>query len=420
MKIVEVKAKIIFDSVGRETLEAELNGGGFFSKASVPVGKSRGKHEVFYSKPEKALKKLEEIKKKILTASAEGRVENQRQFDEFLILLDGTKNKENLGGNLMLALSLAFARLKAKSERREPFEYISEELRAAGCGLRVNNLPRPIFNVINGGAHAKNNLDFQEFQVIPQVKDFGIALGLGKEFYEKLRRLLAEKFGRENVSLGNEAGFSAPFKNNEEAIEILAELIAKYHYPMKIGLDAAASQFYKKTNNKSGIMNHGVYAVDGKAYLTEELKNFYLNLIEVYDIISIEDPFHEEDFDLFAAFATELCGTNADQCGKLVITDDLTTTNLERLKTAVEKKAGNAILIKPNQIGTLTETLEVVDFAYQNKWQAVASHRSGETMDDFIADLAVGIGAWGIKAGAPAAPERMAKYERLLEISTLS
>lgn len=439
MKIAEVKAKIIFDSVGRETLEAEFSGGGFFSRASVPVGKSRGKHEVFYSEPGKALKKLEEIKEKILTASAEGRVENQRQFDELLILLDGAANKENLGGNLILVLSLAFARLKANSEKKELFEYIIEELRTADCELRTNNLPRPIFNVINGGAHAKNNLDFQEFQVIPQVKDFGIALGLGKEFYEKLGRLLAEKFGRENVSLGNEAGFSAPFKNNEEAIEILAELIIKYHYPLKIGLDAAASQFYQN--------NH--YLVDGKRYSAEELKNFYLKLIETYDILSVEDPFHEEDFDSFASLATELCacppktssffcevgrgtdpeatqrssdatGYGTDRHEKLVITDDLTTTNPERLKTAVEKKAGNAILIKPNQIGTLTETLGVVNFAYQNKWQTVASHRSGETMDDFIADLAVGIGAWGIKAGAPAAPERMAKYERLMEISNLS
>lgn len=412
MKIAEVKAKIIFDSVGRETLETELKGGGFFSKASVPVGKSRGKREVFYSEPGKALKKLEEIKEKVLTASAEGRIENQRQFDELLVLLDGTKNKENLGGNLILTLSLAFARLKAKSEEKELYEYISNQSRIGFANIRegLGKVPTPIFNVINGGAHAKNHLDFQEFQMIPQVKDFGIALGLGKEFYEKLGRLLAEKFGKENVSLGDEAGFSAPFKNNEEAIEILAELIAKHHYPMRIGLDAAASQLYQN--------NH--YLVDGKRYSAEELKNFYLTLIEVYDIMSIEDPFHEEDFDSFASLTAELCGTNADQCGKLVITDDLTTTNTERLKTAVEKKAGNAILIKPNQIGTLTETLEVVNFAYQNKWQAVASHRSGETMDDFIADLAVGIDAWGIKAGAPAAPERMAKYERLLEISNLS
>lgn len=412
MKIAEVKAKIIPDSVGRETIEAELSGGGFFSQASVPVGKSRGKHEIFYSEPEKAVKKLEEIKEKILTASAEGRIENQEKFDNFLIELDGTPNKQNLGGNLILALSLAFARLKAKSERKELFKYISEELRITDYGLRTTETPYPIFNVINGGAHAANpesKLNFQEFQVIPQVKDFGIALGLGREFYEKLGRLLAEKFGKANVSMGDEAGFSAPFKNNEEAIEILAELIARYNYPLRIGLDAAASQFYNGADDR--------YLMDGKRYSTEELKEFYLKLIEAYDILSLEDPFHEEDFDSFASLTTELCKTNADQCGKLIIADDLTTTNFERLKIAAEKKAGNAILIKPNQIGTLTETLGVVNLAYQNKWQAVVSHRSGETTDDFIADLAVGINAWGIKAGAPARPERMAKYERLLEIS---
>jgi len=245
--------------------------------------------------------------------------------------------------------------------------------------------------------------------VIPSVEDFGIALSIGREFYNKLQRFLWEKFGKENVSLGDEAGFSALFKNNEEAIEILAELVAKYKYPLRIGLDTAATQFY----------TDGFYSIDGKKYSADELNEYYLKLIETYNILSIEDPFYEESFDSFASLTAELRGPDADLRGRLVIADDLTTTNPERLKTAINKKSGNAILIKLNQIGTLTETLNVIKTAYENKWQAVVSHRSGETMDDFIADLAVAVGAWGIKSGAPAAPERLVKYERILKISTI-
>jgi enolase len=394
MKISEVNLKIIQDSRGGDTLEAELKSEDFSAVASVPSGKSTGTHEAFVLEPKKAIQKFGEIKNEI----AGKEFELQEEFDNFLIKLDGTPNKQNFGGNLILTLSLAFARLKAKSENKELFQYIAQIQRLKSKTLNL----KPVFNVINGGAHATNKeskLDFQEFQVIPRVDDFNIAFSVGKIFYRKLGDYLRGKFGEENVVLGDEAGYSAPFKNNEEAIEILAEIIAKNKYPLRIGLDVAATQFYK--NN--------CYAVGGEKYSAENLKDMYLRLIKVYDILSIEDPFCEESFDDFAELAR--------QCQSvLVITDDLTTTNLERLKTAVEKKSGNAILIKLNQIGTLTETLNVVKMAYENNWQAVVSHRSGETIDDFIADLAVGIGAWGIKAGAPAKPERLAKYNRILEI----
>ncbi len=226
-------------------------------------------------------------------------------------------------------------------------------------------------------------------------------MGLGQEFYRKLKEFLEKKFGKENISLGDEAGFSGSFKNNEEAIEVLAELIVKYNYPLRIGLDAAATQFYKENN----------YIVDEKSYSAEELKDFYLKVIESYKILSIEDPFYEDAFDDFSILSRVIVPK-----GVKIITDDLTTTNPERVKIAIEKKSGNTILIKPNQIGTLTETIKVVKLAYENNWQAVVSHRSGETMDDFIADLAVGVNAWGLKAGAPAVPERLIKYERILKI----
>ena len=420
MKLFGANLKIILDSRGQDTLEAELKSDDFSAIASVPAGKSTGAHEAFVLEPKKALEKFEEIKNKILKKD----FQSQKEFDNFLISLDGTENKSNLGGNLILALSLAFARLKAKSENLELFEYISK---LQNLKPKTRHL-KPIFNVINGGAHAQNKLEFQEFQVIPMVDDFGIALSIGKEFYRKLQEFLENKFDKENVILGDEAGFSAPFKNNEEAIGILADLIEKYKYPLRIGLDVAATQFYKN-NQKSVISNQGIYKIDNKEYSTEELKDYYLKLIDAYNIISIEDPFHEEDFNSFTSLTTELRGLDTDLRGRLVITDDLTTTNPERLKTAIEKKSGNAILIKLNQIGTLTETLNVVEMAYEshtqnyvgdeNNWQAIVSHRSGETMDDFIADLSVAINAWGIKAGAPEKLERLAKYNRILEIQNI-
>lgn len=433
MKILEANIKIILDSRGKETLEAEIKSEKFFVSASAPSGESEGIHEAVVLEPKKALEKFKEIKNEILKKD----FNNQDEFDNFLISLDAAKNKQNLGANLILSLSLAFARLKAKDENLELFQYIGNIVNLSqipgknlnfGIQEKFKRAPAPIFNVINGGAHSgisqksalnrhqSTFLDFQEFQIIPEVKDFGMALGLGQEFYRKLKEFLEKKFSKENVCLGYEDGFSAPFENNEEAIEILAELIAKYNYPLKIGLDIAAAQFYKD----------GCYSVDNKKYSVEELKNLYLRLIEAYDILAIEDPFQEEAFDDFAKLNVQYnnkaqfidVNDNFEKPNfqKLIITDDLTTTNPERLKTAIDKKSGNAIIIKPDQIGSLTEVLKVIQMAYQNNWQAIISHRSHETLDNFIADLAIGVGAWGLKSGAPVKPERMNKYNRVLEI----
>ncbi len=400
MKIEEAGLKIIQDSRGKDTLESFLKSGDGIGFFSVPSGKSAGVHEVFVLDPTVAVEKFENIiKPEIINKE----FENQKEFDDFLRALDGTENKKNLGGNLILALSLGFARLKAKSEKKELFNYIHSITQLPD--YPITKSPKPIFNVINGGAHAKNNLDFQEFQAIPTINDFRVSLGVGQEFYFKLGTALAKRFGKENVSLGDEAGFSAPFKNNENAIEEMAELIKRYNYPLKIGLDAAASQFYRD----------GYYFLEGKKYFADELKEFYIRLISNYEILSIEDPFYEEDFSSFTSLTAALVGLKKHQ---LAITDDLTTTNPERLQRAIKEKAGNAILIKPNQIGTLTETLEVIEMAYKNNWRCIVSHRSGETNDDFIADLSVAIGAWGLKAGPPniSKKERMAKYERIIEI----
>jgi len=417
MRIIGASVKIISDSRGNETLEAGLRSDNFFASASIPAGKSTGTHEAFVLEPKKAIEKFEEIKSDILKKECR----TQEDFDKFLIALDGTGNKENLGGNLILSLSLAWAKLKAKENNQELFEYINKIFSDVFFGSATIKAPKPIFNVINGGAHAKNKLDFQEFQVISTTEDFNIAYSIGREYYRKLKKVLDYKFGEENITLGDEAGYSAPFKTNEEALEIMADLIAKNKYPLRIGLDVAASQYFRADE----------YIINKKSYSKQEIKEYYLKLIEAYDMLSIEDPFYEEDFDSFAELTKEIKKIDGaidfenlkgvhkiypKENSRLVITDDLTTTNSKRLKMAVDKNAGNAILVKLNQIGSLSETLGVVKMAYDNNWKVVVSHRSGETMDDFIADLAVGVGAWGLKSGAPGKPERLVKYERVLKI----
>lgn len=404
MNISDIQLKVIKDSRGADTLEARMVGDGFDVKASVPSGKSKGEHEIISVDPGVAVGAFAELKSEILSQS----FEHQRAFDKFLVEKDGTEKKSNIGGNVTLALSLSFARAMAQVEHKELFAYIGELIEKKG-----NNFPRPIFNVINGGAHVaipqewkdsvgrELRLDFQEFQVIPQMDDVGLGLSIGQRYYEKLKMFLIEKFGANRVLMGDEAGFYAPFSTNEEALSVLQEVISTYQHPLGIGLDTAATQFYQ----------NGTYHLSGVSFSPQELGKRYRELISAYEIVSVEDPFYEEDFDSFGALTRDMKEKDV-----LVITDDLTTTNPKWLSKAIEQKAGNAILIKPNQIGTLSETLDVVAMAHTNGWKTVVSHRSGETEDDFIADLAVGVGAWGLKSGAPATPWRMNKYERLLAI----
>ncbi|MCX6702321.1 MAG: phosphopyruvate hydratase [Candidatus Wolfebacteria bacterium] len=411
MRIDGISLKIIPDSRGEDTLSAIFNSGDISVSADVPSGKSRGSHEAFVLDPEEAVAKFESIKAKIISVST--RIENQKAFDDFLIALDGTPDKSNIGGNLILALSLAWARLKAKSGNRELYEYIRSIYNRP---VAAGHFPLPIMNVINGGAHSSNKLDFQEFQIIPQAFTF--------EKAAKLR----EKYGAENISLGDEAGFSAPFENNEETLDLLSFLIKENNSVLRLGLDMAASRYFRKNQNEN-IKNQNYYLLNKKEYSADELREYYLKLAKKYKFISLEDPFDEESFDDFAAFTARI---NADNISinqqyqhesaseVLIIADDLTTTNPERLKTAIEKKAGNAILVKPNQVGTLSETIGVCRMAADAGWKTVVSHRSGETEDDFIADLAYGVGAWGMKAGAPATQYRLAKYERLLKIASLA
>lgn len=404
MKIHDIAVKIIQDSRGQDTLEATLswdnNGQIMSASASAPSGKSTGAHEAFVLEPSKALTMLESIKQDVLSRE----FANQKEFDDFLIALDGTENKGRLGGNLILVLSLAFAHIKAQEEGKELFRYIRD---ISGLEIVGNRMVRyPIFNVINGGAHANNKLDFQEFQVIPMVEGFAEALQIGKEFYEKLGEAIRQKFGAENVTLGDEAGYSAPFTSNEEAIALMKSVIAAGNFPLRIGLDAAATSFFQD----------GGYMVDGSRISSQELLGMYYDLIYRYNILSLEDPFEEE---AFADFKTLYQRLNQGNLDTMLITDDLTTTNPKRFEHAIMEQVGNTILVKLNQIGSLTETLRVVRMAYSNNWKVIISHRSGETMDDFIADLAVAVGAWGLKSGAPGKAERLVKYERVIAIEAM-
>lgn len=404
MKIHDIVVNIIQDSRGQDTLEATLswdNGGQIMSaRASAPSGKSTGVHEAFVLEPSKAIMILETIKQDILARE----FANQKEFDDFLITLDGTENKGRLGGNLILVLSLAFARVKAQEEGKELFRYIRD---ISGLEIVGNRMVRyPIFNVINGGAHANNQLDFQEFQVIPMVEGFAEALRVGKDFYEKLGEAIRQKFGAENVTLGDEAGYSAPFTSNEEAIALMKSVIAANNFQLRIGLDVAASSFFQD----------GGYMVEGGRISSQELLGMYYDLIYRYNILSLEDPFEEEAFEDFKMLYQRLNQGNLDT---MLITDDLTTTNPNRFERAIREQVGNTILVKLNQIGSLSETLRVVRMAYSNNWKVIISHRSGETMDDFIGDLAVAVGAWGLKSGAPGKPERLVKYDRVIAIEEM-
>ncbi|MFA5172895.1 MAG: enolase C-terminal domain-like protein [Candidatus Paceibacterota bacterium] len=404
MIIKEAEIKIILDSRGQETIEAELESKkGKKAKSSVPSGKSRSAYEAFVLNPQIAKNIFEkEVRKKI----TEREFLYQDEFDNFLIKLDGTENKKRLGGNLILALSLAFARLKAEEEGLELFEYINKVYQ--GAMHRISpTLPRMIFNMINGGSHADNNLEIQEFQVIPQHETIEEGLKAARRFYGELEEELRKKFEAGEIKLGDEAGFSAPIRGNEQAIKILKETAREFAFREKISfdlsLDAAASSFYKKDTAK--------YRINREELSAKELEEYYEYLIHKYGIIALEDPFYEDAFGEFAIINKRK--------GIYIVADDLTSTNPHRVKMAVDAGAADAIIIKPNQAGSLSETIEAAKIAHEAGWQLIISHRSGETEDDFIADLAVGLSAWGIKSGAPETKYRLNKYFRLMEIEKI-
>jgi len=403
--IKKVKARQVFDSRGFPTVEAEvILADGSVGQSIVPSGASTGSYEAHELRDKSneylnkgVLRAVENINSEINNTVNGLSTFEQKKIDNLLIKLDGTNNKKRLGANAILAVSIANAKAAANSDKTSLFKYLG--------GNNKNKLPFPMLNIINGGAHANNSLQIQEFMIRPDG---------GKSFYDCLRmsflviqnlkdELKLKKF---NTNLGDEGGFAPSFKSDEIAIEYIIKAIKKAG--LKIGrdinicLDVAANELYVS----------GKYRIkeNNKLVTADELINYYKSLCNKYPIVSIEDPVFEDDWNIWKKLTREL--------GKKVqiVGDDLFVTNLKRLKKGVKELAANAILIKPNQIGTVTETLEVINFAKKNKFNTIISHRSGDSEDTFIADLAVATESSQIKTGSLARSERVSKYNRLLRI----
>ncbi len=404
-EIKEVRAREILDSRGTPTIEAVVVlEDGTRGVASVPSGASVGKYEAVERRDSDSpryngksvlgtARGVEEIISPILIGKS---VFSQAAIDRALCELDGTPTKARLGANATLAVSLASARAAAISAGAPLFQHLG--------GVDARRLPSPMFNVINGGAHAKNNIEIQEFMIVPTgLPALCEAVRAGAEIYHALAKILSKKGYATGV--GDEGGFAPNLKCDEEAIELLSEAIVQSGYStddVKIALDVASSEWADG--------NKYIMSKSGKAADAGELVDYYERLVGDYPIISIEDGLGEDDEEGFI-YLTERLGGRI-----MLVGDDLFVTNAERLKRGIAMRYANAILIKPNQIGTLTETLNVIDLAGRSGYKYIISHRSGETNDSFIADLAVATGAPFIKAGAPCRGERIAKYNRLTEI----
>jgi len=409
--IKTIKAQEILDSRGNPTVAVELITDFGIFQASVPSGASKGKYEAVELRDggeryqgRGVLKAVKNVNEKIGPKLKGKDVRNQKKIDQILIELDGTKNKSKLGANAILPVSMAVCRAGAKAKNIPLWQHLKNQYDINSTAVRsVLSLPTPCFNIINGGAHAGNELDIQEFMVVPQINTFKKALQQASEIYHTLREILIKDFGRLAINVGDEGGFAPPLYHTQEALNLIMKAIKESNYreKTKIGLDCAASQFFKKEN----------YKLDKTIFTGEGLLTFYQEIVKKYPILFIEDPFAEEDWQGWRKLKVK-----SEKLKVLIIGDDLLATNPMRMEMAKERNACNAAIVKPNQIGTVTETLEAAKLAKSFGWKIMVSHRSGETNDDFIADLAVGISADFIKSGAPARGERVAKYNRLLKI----
>jgi len=402
MNIKDIKAREVLDSRGNPTVEVDvILENGILGRAIVPSGASTGSREALELRDNeqryngkgvlKAVNNVNTvIREKLISMDAY----NQKLIDKTLIELDGTKNKSNLGANATLAVSMAVLKAASLSNNKPLYKYV-------GNGTI---LPVPMMNILNGGAHADNNLDFQEFMVIPNAYTFKERLRIGAEVFHTLKKVLKEK--GYNTNVGDEGGFAPNLSSNKEALDLIVEAIKQANYrpgvDVCIGLDVAASEFYED----------GLYNLKGenRKLTIDELINFYEELCSKYPIISIEDPVDENDWAGFVKITSKL-GNKVQLVG-----DDLFVTNIKYLDYAIKNKAGNAILIKLNQIGTVTEAIETINLAKQNKYRTIISHRSGETEDTTIADLAVGLNLCQIKTGSLSRTDRICKYNQLLRI----
>jgi enolase len=400
MKITNITGREVLDSRGNPTIEVEVVlENGVKESAIVPSGASTGEREALELRDgdsryngKGVLKAVDNVNNIIKKSLIGINVFEQQKIDDIMLKLDGTVNKNRLGANAILAVSLACLRAAAKSKEKELYQYVGNEY----------VLPIPMMNILNGGVHADNNLDFQEFMIVPLKDTFKESLRIATEVFHTLKNILKEK--KLSTGVGDEGGFAPNLKNNKEGLDFIVEAIKSAGYipgkDIAIALDIAASEFYKE----------GMYYLEGKTLSTKMLIKYYVELIEKYPIVSIEDPFDQNDWNGFSKF-TELVGNKIQ-----VVGDDLFVTNKKYLQEGIDKKAGNAILIKLNQVGTVTETLQTIELARKNGYRTIISHRSGETEDTSIADLAVGLALCQIKTGSLSRSERIAKYNRLLRI----
>lgn len=404
-KITKITAEEIKDSRGNPTIKVTVWVGDSSGSFSVPSGASAGIHEAHELRDEDG-KGIQNAIKKVNNVIAEALIGkdvfNQKEIDKIMIELDGTANKDNLGGNSMIGVSIACAKVAAKVSNQETYQY----LRTLAEIKPSRKVPYLFMNLLEGGKHTDSGLAFQEYHIVPETDNAKEAVDVGIAIQNTLKEIILKDLGEESAILGDEGGWAPKINDIRKPLLYLTEAIRQNNLQDKVrlSLDAAASSFFK----------NGMYKVDGKNISGEELMKIYEFLITEFSLFSIEDPFQEEDFENF----TRLCSSSFGEARKiLVVGDDLTVTNKFRLREAIEKGSINALIIKPNQIGTLSETLEVMKLARENNLELIVSHRGEETNDDFIADLAYAFGCFGLKAGAPLKAERMIKYKRLIEIA---
>ena len=401
-KIRNIHAREIIDSRGNPTVEVDVTlESGITATASVPSGASTGVHEALELRDNDSkryngkgvLQAVKNVNEKIFPKLKGMDALNQKLIDQTMIELDGTESKTNLGANAMLGVSLAVLKAGAKFKKEELYAYLGDK----------KILPRCMMNILNGGAHAENKLEFQEFMIIPSKEEYLDNLRMGAEVFHSLQKILKEK--GLSCGVGDEGGFAPSIDNTKEALDLIQEAIEKAGYKLGsdifIGLDVAASEFYKD----------GYYNLEGQKMTGDEMIDYYEDLISKYPIISIEDGLDQDDYIGWQKLTKRL-GDKLQLVG-----DDLFVTNKKLLQKGIELKMANAILLKLNQIGTVTETLETIKLAQENGYKTIISHRSGETEDNYIADFAVGLGLGQIKTGSMSRSERISKYNRLIRIN---
>lgn len=401
--IKNINAEIINDSRNVPTLSVSVTtDSGYVGVCMVPSGVSTGKYEAFELRDDNTSKRGVTKAQEIINTTINNEligfpVSNQREIDNLLLKLDGTSNKTNLGGNSMIGVSIAVAKVAAKSFGKEFYEYLQIQTEVTS----ETSCPKLYFNLINGGKHANTQLAFQEYHLVPQVESVKESLDIAQKVQDALGVIILEKYGK--VARGDEGGYAVPTENIREPLELLSQAVKVCGVSDKVmfALDVAASSFYDGTTE--------LYKIGEEKHTKEELHDTYISLIESFPIISIEDPFFEEDFESFAEL--QLAIPNV-----IIIGDDLTVTNVTRLKKAILMKSIKGMIIKPNQIGTLSETIDTITFAKKNGIKCIVSHRSGETLDDMIADITMAFKTFGMKSGARGQEVREVKYRRLCAI----